>query len=113
MKFEKTKQLFIDNFTLSMCNISTACKSVNISRRSFYNWMEKDTEFKSAIEEIEAEKIDFVESKLLNLIEAGDTTAVIFFLKTKAKARGYIERSEINLEVSKPNLPDFMKANES
>jgi len=40
--------------------------------------------------------IDFAESKLYQNIKAGDNTAIIFYLKTQAKHRGYIERSELS-----------------
>lgn len=38
---------------------------------------------------------DFAESKLYELIQAGDKTSIIFYLKCKGKSRGYIERSEL------------------
>ncbi len=38
--------------------------------------------------------IDLAESKLIEAIKAGNLTAIIFFLKTQGKSRGYSERSE-------------------
>ena len=35
-----------------------------------------------------------VEGQLLSQIRRGNITAIIFFLKTKAKHRGYVERHE-------------------
>ena len=39
--------------------------------------------------------IDFAESSLYKQIKDGNTSATIFFLKTQAKRRGYIEKQEI------------------
>ena len=39
--------------------------------------------------------MDFVESKLMKLVEQGDTAATIFSAKTLLKKRGYVERQEI------------------
>jgi hypothetical protein len=50
--------------------------------------------------------LDFVESKLHKQIENDNTTATIFYLKTKGKKRGYIERKEVEMtaEVSTSKL---------
>jgi len=81
--------------------ISYACKTAKISRQTFYTWVEKDPEFKKATDNIQDVALDFVESKLFNLIQKNDTAATIFYLKTKGKKRGYVERQEINLSGSK------------
>jgi hypothetical protein len=39
--------------------------------------------------------LDFLESKLVEQINGGNTTSIIFALKTKGKNRGYVERQEI------------------
>ncbi len=39
--------------------------------------------------------MDFAESQLYKQIKEGSTAATIFYLKTKGKKRGYIERQEI------------------
>ncbi len=72
--------------------ITTACEAAGISNTTFINWRNADPEFRAAVEAIESRQGDFVESKLLEKINAGDTTAIIFYLKTKGKNRGYSER---------------------
>lgn len=76
--------------------VSTACESVGINRTTHYNWLHDDPEYKREIEAIDEANIDFAESKLKQLIDEGDTTATIFFLKTKGKRRGYIEKTEVD-----------------
>ena len=44
--------------------------------------------------EADESMLDFAESKLIEHINNNDITSLIFFLKTKGKKRGYIERSE-------------------
>jgi hypothetical protein len=75
--------------------ISTSCKAVGIARSTFYEWIDKDEDFKKAVDEIKDVAIDFVESKLFQQIDEGNPTSTIFYLKTKAKQRGYVERQEI------------------
>ena len=45
-----------------------------------------------AVEDARETLYDTVESKLYERIEAGDLTAIIFFLKTRCKHRGYSEK---------------------
>ena len=45
--------------------------------------------------------IDFAESQLHKQIRDGNSTATIFFLKTKGKKRGYVERQEIEATMGK------------
>ena len=70
--------------------VTTACKKANVGRRTFYDWLEKDPEFKKAVQEFQDVAIDTVESKLYDLIKEGNVTATIFYLKTKGKKRGEI-----------------------
>jgi len=46
------------------------------------------------IEETVELNLDTAESQLMSLIANGNLRAVIFYLKTKGKARGYVERVE-------------------
>ena len=73
-----------------------ACTAVGLNPRTFRQWMAEDPEFRQAVEdavEISREYRDeMAEKKLYDLVEAGDTTAVIFYNKTRNKAKGYTER---------------------
>jgi len=51
-------------------------------------------EMREAFTELTESIIDLAESKLIENINDNDNTAIIFYLKTKGKHRGYIERSE-------------------
>lgn len=92
MKKEESKGKFLEALAAASGIVLTACEAVNISRSTFYRWMKTDGEFAERVDEILEEQIDFVEGKLLKSIKEGDTTAIIFYLKTKGKKRGYSEK---------------------
>ena len=75
--------------------VTTACKQTGVNRSTFYEWYNKDEEFKKAVDSIGDIALDFAESQLHKQIKDGNTPATIFYLKTKGKRRGYIERQEI------------------
>ena len=75
--------------------VTTACKSAEVGRTQFYSWLKTDKKFAKAVKDIESIALDFAESQLHQQIQSGNTTATIFYLKTKGKKRGYVERTEI------------------
>ena len=77
--------------------VTVACKSADIPRSTYYKWLNEDEDFAAAVKDIENIALDFGESQLHKQIGLGNTSATIFFLKTKGKKRGYIERSELDL----------------
>lgn len=74
--------------------IARAAEQVGINRTTHYTWMDSDPEYKAAILDLKEYKKDFIESKLLKLINEGDVASTIFAAKTQLKDRGYIERTE-------------------
>ncbi len=90
-----TKKKILAALAKSSGNVSEACKAVGISRGTFYLWREEDEAFKTDISEITEASIDVVEGELMKKIKSGDTACIIFFLKTRGKTRGYVERNEI------------------
>ena len=51
--------------------------------------------------------LDFAESQLHKQIQNGEVSSTIFYLKTKGKKRGYIERQEIAADVSVNKKPSW------
>ena len=95
VKTAKDKERMIEALTKSLGIVTNAVKVTGISRTTHYAWMGKDPEYRSRVEEATDAQIDFVEGNLIQRIQEGDTTATIFYLKTKGKKRGYTERMEI------------------
>ena len=101
-KTDTKKGLMLEALEKSLGIVSTACKMVDISRQTHYAWLKADEEYKSAVNSIQDGVLDFAESHLYKLVKEGNPAATIFFLKTKGKKRGYIERQEIEVQEKKP-----------
>ena len=93
-KIAHTKKALIQALEKSLGVVTTACRSVGIERGTFYRYCREDKEFSDIVKELDNVVLDFVESKLHKQIMEDNTAATIFFLKTKGKNRGYIERTE-------------------
>jgi len=84
--------------------VTTACRNVGIARDTHYRWMRDDDSYRASIESIEGMTLDLAESKLHEEILQGNTAAIIFFLKTKGKKRGYVEKQEVETTIKTPDL---------
>ena len=78
--------------------VTQACRQANVCRAVYYKWYKDDPKFREKAAEIQEHTVDNVESKLYNLIQNNDKTAIIFYLKCKAKDRGYVERQEVSMD---------------
>lgn len=92
---QQNKKNLLEALEKSLGVVTTACKTARLDRTTFYNYVNSDPEFAAKVKDIEDIALDFVETKFHHQISKGDTTACIFYLKTKGKARGYVERQEI------------------
>jgi len=94
-KTEQHKKAIIEALEKSLGVVTTACKIVGVGRTTFYQWLKDDEEFAKQVDDIQNIALDYAESQLHKQIGDGSTAATIFYLKTKGKKRGYIERQEI------------------
>ena len=99
---------------MALGNVSVACKNYGIERATFYRWYEKDAAFRTIVEDVKEERKDFIESNLDKRIQAGDTTAIIFALKTFCKDRGYAEQVEnkVTIQTEQPLFGDYDESKE-
>ncbi len=102
------KQMAVEAYIKSFGIVTKAAKVADIDRSTFYEWLKNDTEFKHAIETAQPEEyqLDFAENALMEMIKAKNTAATIFFLKTKGRNRGYIERLDVNNSFDK--MPEVL-----
>jgi len=92
--------------------VTDACNISGVSRSSYYDYYRSDEVFRKQVEELSNVALDFAESKLFQKMKGVEVqkknnkgeeiiysippsdSALIFYLKTKGKGRGYIERYE-------------------
>lgn len=92
------KNNLLEALEQSLGIVTTACKIVGCNRSTFYKYYNNDKEFRASVDELQNMTLDFVESQLHKQIKDGNTTATIFYLKTKGKKRGFVERQEIQMD---------------
>jgi hypothetical protein len=100
------KKLMLEALKEQLGIITAAAKQTGIDRRTHYRWLVEDPEYKARVEEIPDMVIDFAENALFKLMQEKNPTAIIFFLKTHAKHRGYIENPLIYQQNNLMN-PDY------
>ena len=92
------KNNLLEALEKSMGIVTTACKRVKCNRSTFYKYYNNDKDFRDKVDELQNYTLDLVESELHKQIMEGNTTATIFYLKTKGKKRGFVERQEIQMD---------------
>ena len=116
-KTEIKKGEMIEALKTTLGIVSKACEAVDISRDTHYRWLKEDKGYLEAVTSVNERSIDFAEGQLFNLIagakkqvvtnqgniveikDAPNPTAIIFYLKTKGKHRGYVERVEAEIQL--------------
>lgn len=71
-----------------------AAKEAGIEEKEHYHWLKTDEKYKEAVHNVLEQVTDTVEDALFNLISKGNVTAIIFYLKTRGKHRGYAQHEE-------------------
>lgn len=97
----------IDALEQSLGVVTTACREVGIARSTHYKWYSEDPDYKAKVDDVADIALDFAESALHSKIKDKDTISTIFYLKTKGKRRGYIERQETELSGKDGAPPAF------
>ena len=81
-------------------NISAVARAFKTNRQKIYDFMEQHPTVKRAREEARESMLDNAESALYRQALNGDTTALIFLLKTQGYQRGYQERQHVTMDVN-------------
>jgi hypothetical protein len=107
---ERLQMDFLDHLRIAKGNVSEACKNMQVSFARYLQWLNDDPGFRFQVMVVKEAIGDFVEDKLLQRINDGDTAAIIFYCKTKLKHRGYVEdgkmpqsnKTRINVSINMP-----------
>jgi hypothetical protein len=83
--------------------LSETAKMLRTSYSRLKEFIDSNPSLKQAADDVLEVKKDLAESELNKHIKKGNLTAIIFFLKTRAKDRGYVESMDISL----PNKPIY------
>ena len=112
-KSKHLKKALLEALEKTLGVVTTACKQVGVSRKTYYTYLKEDAEFLAEVNDIENVALDFAESQLHKQVQEGNTTATIFLLKTKGKKRGYVERQQIEHQGGiESTLVEWKPANE-
>jgi len=132
-KTQQTKAGMIEALKVSLGVISDACKICGINRWTHYDWVKTDPEYKKQVEELSDLAFEFVESQLFKVIKGysmpedkifqyegspvivptkknvgPDTQAITFYLRTKGRKKGYVERTEVTGADGEKLFPEWL-----
>jgi hypothetical protein len=75
-------------------NIACTARAFGCTRSAVYNFIQRYTRLQEVLKDCRETMKDEAESSLSRAIRNGDAWAICFFLKTQAKDRGYVEKSD-------------------
>lgn len=81
IKVQKAK--FLAAYTNSRGILQPALNACQLSYHTYMKWFKEDEAFRKDCVDVERMQVDFVESKLLDLVAEGNPTAIIFYLKCR------------------------------
>lgn len=92
-----TEKAVAAKITEAKGNVAAVARAFGVSRQAVSQYIARHPKLQEATTTAREEMLDNAESKLYSEMMAGNTAALIFFLKTQGKRRGYIERGEVAL----------------
>jgi hypothetical protein len=94
----KNQIKFINSYVNSWCNVSKACKSVEITRQTFYRWAKESDAFKEAVEQAKEALKDRWEDEInRQVFEDRNPVVLNKFAPMVLKDRGYSDSKDVNL----------------
>ena len=95
---------FINAYVNSYCNVSKACKAVDISRQTFYAWSKEADTFREAVEQAKEALKDRWEDEInKQVFEDRNPVVLNKFAPMVLRDRGYADIKELNLTGQQDN----------
>ena len=94
---------FLKAYTANNFNISEACRTIGVDRKTFYNWKKLDPSFCEDLRASQDALKDYLKSKLLKLVDEGNLIATIFACKSLG---GMVESTKQEISISKAPVFD-------
>lgn len=92
---EHKKKALLRALAQCLGNVSDACREANVSRSTFYKYLDEDGDFRAQVEQVSTDSLeaalDIAESQLVQAMKEGKLTAILFFLRSKGHRRGYTQ----------------------
>ena len=92
-----TVEQLIQALTASAGKVTSAARRLGCDRQVLYRYMEKFPQIVEAVTEARELQIDATELKLFAAIKRHEPWAILFYLKTQGRSRGYGERQDVTL----------------
>lgn len=95
-------QEIIDAIYATTGHLAESAKLLKMGRTTLWERVKESPAIQKAYEDAREIRIDYVEGELFRAIQRGREVPMLFFLKTQAKHRGYVERAEFTGRDGKP-----------
>ena len=84
--------------------LTLAARELGCTRQTIHNYANRYATIASEVTSQRESFLDLAETKLIEQVQNGNITAIIFTLKTIGKSRGYVERTEMTGSDGSPLL---------
>lgn len=104
IEYNFTKEQFLTIVKDNLGVVTDICHDLNISRPTYYNYINSNEEIKKEIETINDVCVDFAERMLFKRIAEGSDSSIFYYLNNKGKKRGYNVKEEPGKEINQPPI---------
>ncbi len=94
-RHKDNKKMLLEALEKSLGIVTPACKEVGVSRETYYRYMREDADFREQVDIINEITLDFAENQLFKKIKEGSERSILFYMKYKARKRGYTDSIDI------------------